>query len=268
MKANKATESIENALDSLVESLENGQSEVLKSYLETMSRFHNYSLRNLMLIAMQRPEATRVAGFHAWRKSGRYVQKGEKGIAIVAPLLYKKASDEPDSTEVDIQGYRVVYVFDVSQTDGQELPMHSRVQGDPNEYVGRLEKLIASEGIVLEYADSSKYDGRSLGGKIVIRKGLSPAEDFSVKVHELAHEFLHHSPGKFSKTQVETEAEAVAFVVSSAIGLDANTAFSDYIQLYEGDKETLMASIQRIKDTSGRILEGLFSDVMREHTHC
>ena len=148
-------------------------------------------------------------------------------------------------------------MFDVSQTDGQELPMPSRVQGDPTEHVARLEKLIASEGIVLEYADLSEYDGRSLGGTIIIREGLTPAEDFSVKVHELAHEFLHHSPEKFSKTQVETEAEAVAFVVSSDIGLDANTAYSDYIQLYKGDKETLMRSIQRIKDTSGRILEGL-----------
>lgn len=260
MKTNKAKEIIENALDSLVESLEKGQSDVLKSYLETMSRFNNYSLRNIMLIAGQRPEATRVAGFHAWRKLGRYVQKGEKGIAIVAPLIYKEESteDEPGGASVTtINGYKVVYVFDIGQTNGEELPAPSRVQGDPSQHIEKLEKFIASEGIVLKYINSSKFEGRSLGGKILIRRGLTPAEDFSVKVHELAHEFLHHSSEKYSKTQVETEAEAVAFVVSSAIGLDANTAFSDYIQMYQGDKETLMSSIQRIKDTSGRILAGL-----------
>jgi antirestriction protein ArdC len=260
MTKNKATELIENALDSLVESLEKGQSAVLKSYLETMSRFHNYSLRNIMLIAMQRPNATHIAGFHAWRKLGRYVQKGEKGIAIVAPMVYKNeaAVDESDEASVStINGYKVVHVFDVSQTDGQELPTPSCVQGDPNKYVAKLEKLIADKGIALEYSSIISADGYSTGGKIVIRKGLTPAEDFSVKAHELAHEFLHHSGVKLSKTQKETEAEAVAFVVSSAIGLDPNTAFSDYIQTFHGDKETLMGSIQRVKDTSGRIIKGL-----------
>ncbi len=259
MKKNKAREIIEKALDSLVESLEKGQSEVLKSYLETMSRFHNYSLRNIMLIAMQRPEATRVAGFHAWRKLGRYVNKGEKGIAIVAPMIYKKECEDERSETSDntINGYKVVYVFDVKQTDGHELAIPSQVQGDPMDYVTKLDNFILSDGIVLEYKSSFEYDGLSLGGKIIIRKGLTPAEDFSVKVHELAHEFLHHSPQRYNKTIVETEAEAVAFVVSSAIGLDANTAFSDYIQMYKGDKETLMNSIQRIKEVSGRILEGL-----------
>lgn len=260
MKTNKAAEIIDKALDSLVESLEKGRSEVLRSYLETMSRFHNYSLRNIMLVAMQRPQATHVAGYHAWRKLGRYVQKGEKGIAIIAPLVYKREQAEDESSETTdstIKGYKVVYVFDVKQTDGQEMPTPSCVQGDPKEHVAKLEKLIAGEGIVLEHSDSISADGYSTGGKIVIRKDLTPAEDFSVKVHELAHEFLHHSGAEQSKTQEETEAEAVAFVVSNAIGLDANAASSDYIQFYKGDRDTLLGSIQRIKDTSGRILAGL-----------
>ncbi len=100
-------------------------------------------------------------------------------------------------------------------------------------------------------------DGCSTGGKITIHSGLSPAQDFSVKVHELAHEFLHHSGEKQSKTQKETEAEAVAYVVCQSIGLDTNTAFSDYILLYKGSKKALIGSIQRIKDVSGKIIAGL-----------
>jgi len=131
------------------------------------------------------------------------------------------------------------------------------VQGDPTRYQEMLGNFISDSGITLEYSDTLHAHGCSTGGKITIRSGLSPAQDFSVKVHELAHEFLHHTGGKLSKTQKETEAEAVAYVVCQSIGLDTNTAFSDYIQLYKGQKETLINSIQRIKDVSGKILQAL-----------
>jgi len=260
MKNNKAKQLIENALDSLAESLDNGQSDELKKYLQTMSRFHKYSFHNIMLIALQKPDATHVAGFHTWKKLGRFVKKGENGIVIIAPLVYKKETVENDDNRSDvceINGFKGVYVFDISQTDGEELPEFARVQGDPSQYLEKLDAFIAANGITVEHSDSLHADGRSSGGKITIRSGLSTAQDFSVKVHELAHEFLHHTGEKLSKTQKETEAEAVAYVVCQSIGLDTNTAFSDYIQLYKGDKETLIKSIQRIKDISGRILSGL-----------
>jgi len=260
MKNNKAKQLIENALTSLTESLENGQSNELKKYLQTMSRFHHYSLRNVMLIALQKPDATHVAGFHTWKKLDRFVKKGENGIVIIAPLVYKKETVENDDNSpnvTEINGFKAVYVFDISQTDGDELPEFAHVQGDPSRYLEMLGNFISANGITLEYSDTLHADGCSTGGKITIRSGLTPAQDFSVKVHELAHEFLHHSGEKLSKTQKETEAEAVAYVVCQSIGLDTNTAFSDYIQLYKGDKETLIKSIQRIKDVSGRILAGL-----------
>ena len=260
MKNNKAKQLIENALTSLTESLERGHSDELKKYLQTMSRFHNYSFRNVLLIALQKPNATRVAGFHTWRKHDRFVKKGEHGIVIIAPLVYKKETVERDdnsSNVVEINGFKAVYVFDISQTDGDELPAFARVQGDPTRYQEMIGNYISANGITLEYSDTLHADGCSSGGKITIRSGLAPAQDFSVKVHELAHEFLHHSGEKLSKTQKETEAEAVAYVVCQYIGLDTNTAFSDYIQLYRGEKETLINSIQRIKDISGRILAGL-----------
>jgi antirestriction protein ArdC len=213
-----------------------------------------------MLIALQKPSATHVAGFHSWKKLGRFVNKGENGIVIIAPLVYKKETVENDDNSpnvAEINGFKAAYVFDISQTDGDELPEFARVQGDPTRYQEMLGALISANGITLEYSASLHADGCSSGGKITIRSGLSPAQDFSVKVHELAHEFLHHTGEKLSKTQEETEAEAVAYVVCQSIGLDTNTAFSDYIQLYKGDKDTLINSIQRIKDISGRILAGL-----------
>ena len=260
MNNNKAKQLIENALNSLTESLKNGQSDELKKYLQTMSRFHQYSLRNVMLIALQKPDATHVAGFHTWKKLGRFVKKGENGIVIIAPLVYKKETVENDDNSSDaceINGFKGVYVFDISQTDDDELPEFASVQGDPTRYQEKLGNFISANGITLEYSDTLHADGISKKGTIVIRSGLSPAQDFSVKVHELAHEFLHHAGEKLSKTQKETEAEAVAYVVCQSIGLDTNTAFSDYIQLYKGDKETLIKSIQRIKNVSGRILTAI-----------
>ncbi|MEZ5360606.1 MAG: ArdC-like ssDNA-binding domain-containing protein [Candidatus Zixiibacteriota bacterium] len=260
MKNNKAKQLIENALTSLTESLEAGQSDELKRYFQTISRFHQYSLRNVMLIALQKPSATHVAGYHTWKKLGRFVRKGETGIVIIAPLVYKKESAEEDdnrSNVTEINGFKGVYVFDISQTDGDDLPEFTSVQGDPSCYQEKLNSFITDNYITLEYSDTLQADGVSTKGKIVIRSGLSPAQDFSVKVHELAHEFLHHTGEKLSKTHRETEAEAVAYVVCQSIGLDTNTAFSDYIQLYKGDKDTLINSIQRIKDVSGRILTGL-----------
>jgi len=249
MKNNKATQLINNALTSLTESLEDSESHELKCYLRTMSRFHNYSFRNTLLIGLQMPNATRVAGFHTWKKLGRFVKKGERGIIIVAPLVLRKENDSEDESRTDIaevNGFKCVYVFDISQTDGSDLPKPASVTGDPSDHIGKL-----------EYSDDLWAEGCSSGGKIVIHTGLTPARDFAVKAHELAHEFLHHTGEKLSKTQKETEAEAVAYVVCQSIGLDTNTAFSDYIQFYKGDKETLMTSIQRIKDVSSRILIGL-----------
>jgi len=135
MKNNKAKQLIENALNSLTESLENGHSDELKKYLQTMSRFHQYSLRNVMLIALQKPNATHVAGFHTWKKLSRFVKKGENGIVIIAPLVYKKETVENDDNSpnvTEINGFKGVYVFDISQTDGDELPEFARVHGDPS----------------------------------------------------------------------------------------------------------------------------------------
>ncbi|MFH1373236.1 MAG: ArdC family protein [bacterium] len=260
MKKDKARELTDKALTSLVAALEAGKSDTLRAYLSAMSRFHRYSFGNLMLIAMQRPDATQVAGFHTWRKFDRFVRKGEKGIMILAPITNRRKDEdlEPECEGYEVLGYRAVHIFDVSQTDGEPLPQPEYVAGNPGEFHDRLNTFIASCGISLEYSSELTVEGCSSGGKITIRTDLPPAHDFEVRVHELAHELLHRCEGeRASKTVRETEAEAVAFVVCHAIGFDAGTACSDYIQLYNGDKDTLAESLQRIQSTSAAILNAL-----------
>lgn len=265
MKAEQATKLATEATEKLAAALEAGQSGTLRAVLAAAARFHHYSLRNIMLIAAQQPDATRVAGFGAWRKLGRHVKKGEKGIVIVAPVPFRRdaeaSADAGDNGEGTGIRFKAVYVFDVSQTDGEPLPELSRVVGDPGEHGQRLKDLIATRGIVLDYVDDlGGADGQSSGGRITVRRGLSPAEEFSVLVHELAHESLHHGEDERPpKTVRETEAEAVAFVVSEGVGLHAGTAAADYIQLYRGDVGTLTASLERIRAVAASVLDALLA---------
>ena len=143
-----------------------------------------------------------------------------------------------------VWGFRAVYVFDIAQTEGKDLPQFARVQGDPAEHLDRLKALVKSEGIGLEYVKGLQGAyGMSLKGTIKVVEGLTPAHEFSVLAHELAHELLHAKTSsaerRRTKTIRETEAEAVAFVVCRAIGLETSGQHSDYIKLYRGSVETL-----------------------------
>ena len=266
MKVEQAREVASKAIEQLRQALESGQSGALKEYLAAMARFHRYSFHNVMLIATQKPTATHVAGFNAWHKLGRFVKKGERGILILAPVVRRKA-ETSEQTETDESstavGFRAVYVFDVSQTDGQELPKIGSVQGDPREYRERLAKSIAEQAIALEYSeDIAPARGTSSGGKITLLPGQSPAEEFATLAHELAHEIMHRDERRSatSKRIRETEAEAVAFVVCSAIGLDTGTAAQDYIGLYGGDAKLLSESLQYVQRTSSQILNAIGAD--------
>lgn len=268
MKTEDAKTLAESALDTLAAQLDAGRSASLTTYLATMARFHRYSLNNVFLIHSQRPEATRVAGFVAWRKLGRFVRRGEKGIAILVPMTYRNRDDHDvaDSSNEEtgartLVGFKAGYVFDISQTDGESLPAFAEIGGDPGVFAALLKDFVASRGISISYANAElgSAHGASLSGRILLRDDLAPAVEFSVLVHEVAHELLHRGDRRTatSKTVRETEAEAVAFVVSHAIGLDTNTAASDYIQLYSGSKETLLASLEAVRQTAAEILAAL-----------
>lgn len=269
MQTEQARQMIDTQLEQLSEALAAGKSEQLQSYLATIAKFHHYSLGNTLLIMCQKPEASQVAGFHKWKELGRSVKKGEKGIAILAPMLLKNREEaQPDQTEDGESEerslrFRVAYVFDISQTEGEDLPELSRTAGDPGDYLHRLRGLVEDLDIALEYReDLGGAEGLSSGGLIAIKSGLSPAEEFSTLTHEIAHEWLHKGEKRAETTKQsrELEAEAVAFVVSQGIGLDAGTASSDYIQLYQGSKESLAASLDAIRSASAMILKALFKD--------
>lgn len=148
-------------------------------------------------------------------------------------------------------------MFDVAQTDGEPLPEVAETLGDPGDALDRLKAFVSEQHIALEYADDlGGADGLSKKGCIVIRRAMSAASEFSVLVHELAHEMIHVGEIRTgtSKDTRELEAEAVAFVVSQAIGLDATGAASDYIQLYRGDKDALLRSLEVIQRTAAQIV--------------
>lgn len=263
MKAEQAKKMADEAFANLVAALEQGKSETLQAFLAAAARFHNYSWGNIMLIVSQKPDASRVAGFSAWKQFNRFVRKGEKGIVIIAPMLIKPKEDEAvasDEGERSILRFKAVFVFDVSQTDGEPLPEFAPIGGNPNGHTDRLKSLVAEKGIALDYvADLGGADGRSHGGRIEVVQGLSPAEEFSVLTHELAHELLHKGDRRkqASKRVRETEAEAVAYIVCAAIGLDVGTHASDYIQLYDGDKETLAESLDFIQHAAAEIIASI-----------
>ena len=264
MKAEDAKKIADRALDDLTEALNNGKSEQLTQYLAMLARFHHYSFGNVLLILSQKPEATQVAGFSKWKQMGRFVKKGEKGIVIIAPMRFRPKDEHTEGQEQTEQAkpilrFRGVFVFDVSQTDGEALPEPPQTSGDPQHHLLALKALVEERGITLNHDDLPLgADGVSRGGRISIRAGLEPANEFSVIVHEFAHELLHRDKERSTtKTVRETEAEAVAFVVCQAIGLETGSAASDYIQLYDGKAETLAASLDRIQQVASGIIEEL-----------
>jgi antirestriction protein ArdC len=262
MKSEEIQRLTTHAIEELGAALSAGRTEELTRYLAAMSRFHRYSLHNVMLIASQKPTATHVAGFQTWSKLGRHVRKGEKGIFILAPIVRKKESSDPelDSPDRAVVGFRGCAIFDYSQTAGQELPTIGRVEGDPSRYEQRLAHFVAAQGIALAYSDDiAPARGISEGGKITLIPGMAPAESFATLAHECAHELLHRTANRkeISKRQRETEAEAVAFVVCRTVGLETGTACQNYIQLYQGDAALLMESLERVQSTASRILDGM-----------
>jgi Zn-dependent peptidase ImmA (M78 family) len=271
-------------LDDLYQSLQNGQSEKVQQLLTFFAGFRQYSMGNQILITVQCKGASLVAGYKTWEEKGRTVKKGEKGIAILAPLIKEKRAEAgaengdqtedflPDNPttkkyktdeekEPVLYGFRTVYVFDIEQTEGEPIPNLNRVQGDARESLERLKRYATERSIVLEYVkDLGAFNGRSHMGRIEIVKGKTPAEEFRILAHELAHEELHPdiATRKALPKQVkETEAEAVAFVICQAIGLDMSTVSQDYIHLSQGSPEMLTASLERIRVASNTILTGL-----------
>jgi hypothetical protein len=228
--------------------------------------------------ASQKPTATHVAGYGTWRELGRFVKRGEKGIQILAPMIgYRRRNAEAaQNTDADgsakpqptLIGFRAVYVFDVAQTEGEDLPeFEHSISGEVGEQRDRLIDFLAQQNIALEFNERIAPDlGVSYGGKIALLPGQSKPEEFVTLVHETAHELLHRAERRTFTTATvrETEAEAVAFIVGQAIGLEMGNASSDYIQMYNGNATLLAESLEVIQRTSAVILAAIRIDEIAE----
>ena len=249
----------------LIEQLEAGHSETLTAFLNAMAQFRNYSLGNILAIARQRPGAQNVAGMWTWNQLGRRVKRGEKGIAILAPMVGKprEAKEHDDETASNdkpmLLGFRKVYVWAEEQTEGAPLPQLEQISGNVGAYLDRLREYVNAQGITLEYDESiAPALGAAFGNTIRLLPGQADAETFTTLVHELAHLALKHTDRRTATTKTvrETEAEAVAFVVAQGIGLKSEQS-SSYIQLYHGNTALLMESLEAVQQTSAVILAAI-----------
>ena len=230
-------------------------SEEMTRYLDTFARFHRYSMHNSWLIMMACPGASVVAGFHAWQKLKRYVRKGEHGIPILAPILINTQAQD-DAEEMVLRGFKVVYVFDISQTDGEPLP-------DPPDWKSPERNALLSERLmtfaqergitVTEQALRGEAQGVSKGGRIE----LAPTAGTSTLIHEIAHELMHKGVDAPPERVVrELEAECVSFVVAHHFGLQC-IGSPNYVALHGASSKLILEHMERISQTSAQIIEAV-----------
>ncbi|MFC7078037.1 ArdC-like ssDNA-binding domain-containing protein [Haloarcula halophila] len=265
-------------------------SEQFQRWLDVQSKFHDYSARNTLLIKMQCPNATRVAGYNTWKNEfDRYVQEGESAIWIWAPIITNKCPEcgnspsyhentdceydetDPDEWSRGLVGFRPASVFDISQTEGEPLPeLETETHGDPE---GLVEDLLAGTdeiGVDAQLVESDEWDHGAAKG-VCTRRSVTTTNPVvevkhqdnraavaSVLIHEFAHAKLHFDvQDDTERDKREVEAEAVAYIVSRHFGLDPdNSAF--YLAAWDGDAaETLRDRLDRISSTAADLIDAV-----------
>jgi len=237
-------------------------SEEWERYLDCQSRFYHYSSNNVMLILAQRHDATQIAGFSAWKKFGRFVKKGEKAIWIVAPMRYTVSDDEKtDDKQQVIRGFKWVPVFDISSTDGEELPsVCNKLAGDDPD--GLFDRLTAVADSIGYHVEKVSLDGHTNGDctysekRIRVEATNAPAQRVKTLAHELAHALLHE--GRKDRALAELEAESTAFIVCRALGIDTSDYSFGYVTTWAGGGDQAIAGItascQNIQKAAATIL--------------
>lgn len=292
-----------NKMDGIMDKLEKGvhdlfNSENYKNYLSTMAKFHTYSFNNTLLIAMQRPDATLVAGYHAWNRNfGRYVKKGAKGIKIISPVVKKKEEQEKDNMipvlapgqtmedykilhpdkkpEYYSAGFKVATVFDVSDTDGKELPAVgvSELSGHVDDYEKMISALKSISIVPIEFGsiESGAKGFYSMADKkIVVQDNMSEVQTIKTLIHEQVHSRLDDREKiaaegleKRSRSDAEQIAESVAFTVCQHYGIDTSDYSFGYIASWSQGKDTkeLKASMETIRKTASTMIKELNSEL-------
>lgn len=268
------------------------ESEKFKEYLTTMSKFYHYSFNNTLLIAMQKPDATLIAGYTSWQRNfDRHVMKGEKGIKILAPAPYKAqeerekidpATQKPvldadgkpvtETVEVLRPAFKVVSVFDVSQTDGKELPdiAVDELTGSVENYAAFFEALKQESPVPISFEDipgGAKGYFSHAENRIAIQEGMSEIQTVKTAIHEIAHAKLHAikpdekvaPEERKDRHTKEVEAESVAYTVCQRYGIETSDYSFGYIAGWSSDKDTkeLKGSLETIRSTAAEMIESI-----------
>ena len=293
MAENKNAQQVREITDKLEQGIkELFESERFKEYLRTMSKFYNYSFNNTLLIAMQKPEATYVAGYTSWQRNfDRQVMKGEKGIKILAPAPYKAQEEREkidpltqkpvigvdgkavtETVEVLRPAFKVVSVFDVSQTDGKELPdiIVDELKGTVENYEAFFDALKQESPVPISFEDipgGAKGFFSPVESRIAIQEGMSEIQTVKTAIHEIAHAKLHavkpdekSAPeDKKDRHTKEVEAESVAYTVCQRYGIETSDYSFGYIAGWSSGKETkeLKSSLDTIRKTAAEMIEGI-----------
>ena len=293
MAENKNAQQVREITDKLEQGIkELFESERFKEYLRTMSKFYNYSFNNTLLIAMQKPEATYVAGYTSWQRNfDRQVMKGEKGIKILAPAPYKAQEEREkidpvtqkpvigadgkavtETVEVLRPAFKVVSVFDVSQTDGKELPdiIVDELKGTVENYEAFFDALKQESPVPVSFEDipgGAKGFFSPVESRIAIQEGMSEIQTVKTAIHEIAHAKLHAvnpdektaPEDKKDRHTKEVEAESVAYTVCQRYGIETSDYSFGYIAGWSSGKETkeLKSSLDTIRKTAAEMIEGI-----------
>ncbi len=293
MAENKNAQQVREITDKLEQGIkELFESERFKEYLRTMSKFYNYSFNNTLLIAMQKPEATYVAGYTSWQRNfDRQVMKGEKGIKILAPAPYKTQEEREkidpvtqkpvigadgnavtETVEVLRPAFKVVSVFDVSQTDGKELPdiIVDELKGTVENYEAFFDALKQESPVPISFEDipgGAKGFFSPVESRIAIQEGMSEIQTVKTAIHEIAHAKLHAfkpdekaaPEDKKDRHTKEVEAESVAYTVCQRYGIETSDYSFGYIAGWSSGKETkeLKSSLDTIRKTAAEMIEGI-----------
>ena len=295
MAESKSAQQVREITDKLEQGIkELFESEKFKEYLTTMSKFYNYSFNNTLLIAMQKPDATLIAGYTSWQRNfDRQVMKGEKGIKILAPAPYKAkeerekidpATQKPvldadgkpvtETVEVMRPAFKVVSVFDVSQTDGKELPdiAVDELTGSVENYAAFFEALKQESPVPISFEDipgGAKGYFSHAENRIAIQDGMSEIQTIKTAIHEIAHAKLHAidptekiaPEERKDRHTKEVEAESVAYTVCQRYGIETSDYSFGYIAGWSSDKDTkeLKGSLETIRSTAAEMIESIDS---------
>jgi len=284
----------ERKIDAVLRELKNGvdtiqQSGNFRDFLTTMAKFHKYSVGNQILIMLQDPDATKVAGFNTWKDLGRWVKKGEKGIAVLAPVMPKRAlcpecgARIPKGSryctqcgrEVGAEGetgpifFRVVSVFDLKQTEGQPLPEFDVpvLTGEANKrlFSGAVD-LAKAQGLDVDFESRPFLDpgikGMFSGKTIWVRPEEPEAQQLKTLLHEMGH-YYSENVFQIPRSDAETIAESAAFVVGAHYGFDSGVRSFPYVALWARDEKVLKQNLDNIRKVSTSILDALEKHLLR-----